>query len=153
MTDTTLGSLAEVVNSQAYKLFVSLNNYTDNQQFIMLQDCSLDMGETELDEPTTAGGLALFSSVSRPRLTGTLLYNSSQWTGATLDSLNAMLVRTNGERPTVTWQAKLTDQQGAPVTRQFQFLAKTEGLRIYKASEGGTKVDIALRIKADPTIL
>ena len=148
-----LGTLAQRVNSQGYKIFI---NSTDG--YALLQNASLSLSHSEYREPTTSGGNVYYSGAPDNVLSGTLLYTTdlANNTATPENTIEDWFTKTNNEYVTKTLIVKLTDFEGTVTTYTFSTSsnsgAKMTSCVIYKGSEGAVKADISFILIGDPSI-
>lgn len=144
-----LGTLAQRVNSQGYKIFI---NSTDG--YALLQNASLSLSHSEYREPTTSGGNVYYSGAPDNVLSGTLLYTTdlANNTATPENTIEDWFTKTNNEYATKTLIVKLTDFESTVTTYTFTNGAKMTSCVIYKGSEGAVKADVSFVLMVDPAI-
>jgi len=143
-----LGTDGQEINAKRFQIFIgSVSN-----QWRLLQNARVSIGHPIFREPTTGGGVVLFTGAADHNLSGTMVFTRDEWDNATTNDFKSLLTVSNGEVPNNNWIARFTDVNGSSTGTTLTFgNCKLSVIDINKSPEGGTKVDITVVCPDEPT--
>lgn len=144
-----LGTIGERVNANKMQIYVG----TTSNQWKLLQNASVSIAQPIIREPTTDGGVLLFTGAPDNSISGSLIFTRDEWNDAT-NGFKIKLLRSSstGEVPATDWLVKFTDVSGVATNGTLTFDdSKLAIVNIVKGVEGAVKADISIVCPSFPT--
>ena len=123
-----------------------------------MQNARVSIGHPIFREPTTGGGVVLFTGAADHNISGTMVFTRDEWNtanvaGATnISGLRDLLAIANGEVLQKTWKVKFLDVSNSSTNSVLTFTnCKLSVVDINKSPEGGVKADITVVCPDEPT--
>ncbi len=138
-----LGVDGQEINAKKYQLFIG----TVSNQWRLLQNVRTLISHPIFREPTTDGGVVLFTGAFDGSISGSLIFTRDEWENSTTNDFRSILdaVALTGEVPGNDWIIRFTDVGGVATNATLTFSnAKVSVIDINKSVEGGVKVDITI---------
>jgi len=143
-----LGLDNQDINAKGFQVFIG----STSNQWRKLQNARVSIGHPIFREPTTDGGVVLFTGAPDHSLSGTMIFTRDEWDNSTSNDFKSLLTVTNGEVPANNWLVRFTDENGSTTGTTLTFQnCKLSVIDINKAPEGGTKVDITVVCPDEPS--
>ena len=146
-----LGTAGQEINAKKFQIFIGTNDtsapYTvATNEWKLLQNASVNMGQAVFREPTTSGGNLLFTGAFDGTISGSLIFTRDEYSDGTNGMLALITADGNtGEVPQRNWTVKFTDVSGDSTNTTLTLPGcKLSVISINKSVEGGTKVDITV---------
>lgn len=149
-----LSTAGEEVNVKGFQIFIG----STSNEWKLMQNARVSIGHPIFREPTTGGGVVLFTGAADHTISGTLVFTRGEWntaniTGVTnISGFRDLLAISNGEVKKKTWLVKFLDVSNSAINATLTFTnCKLSVVDINKSPEGGTKVDITIVCPDEPT--
>jgi len=149
-----IGTDGQEINAKGFQIYIG----STANQWRLLQNARVSIGHPIFREPTTDGGVVLFTGAADHNISGTLVFTRDEWNtnivaGVTnISGFRDLLAVTNGEVPIKSWIVKFTDTSGSATNTTLTFTnCKLSVTDINKSPEGGTKIDITVVCPDEPT--
>lgn len=144
-----IGTDGEEINASQMKLYIG----STSNQWRLLQNVRVLNSHPIFREPTTDGGVKLYTGAFDGNISGTLLFTRDSWDNGTSNDFHSLLTKTNGEVPTNSWLVKFVDVSGGTAEGEWTYEnVKLSVVDISKSVEGAVKVDITLVLPSLPTV-
>lgn len=140
------GDKTKRVNAQYWELFIS----STSNEWLYLQELDTPITSPVIVEPTTLGVNVPFTALPKNKISGVILFTTDAWAAA-VSGWNALLVKTNGEKPIITVITRTTDASGGTITLTYTNGCMLETLDPKRAGEGAVKVSFSFSAFVDPT--
>jgi hypothetical protein len=141
-----VGTIAKAINSKKMELYIG----TTSNKWPLLQNARMLISHPIIREPTTAGGVDLFTGAPDVSISGSLLFTSDEWANATSNDFVALTAvsASTGEVPESTWGMLFTSKDAS--STDLSASGKVSVVDISKSVEGGVKVDVSIILKSIP---
>ena len=136
-----LGIDGQEINANLFQVYIG----STSNQWRLLQNARVLASHPIFREPTTDGGVKLYTGAFEGNISGTLLFTRDEWDNNTSNDFKSLLDKTNGEVPANSWLTKFTDVSGDSTNTTWTFAnCKLSVIDVSKSVEGAVKVDITV---------